>query len=394
MMEGMDGEFDERIERRGSCSLKWDIYKGRDVLPFWVAEMDFRSPAPVIEALRKCVERGVFGYAWGGGGPEEAVIGYFRRRHGLEIQKSWIVWLPGLVPALSAVSRCAGGPGDAVMTATPVYPPFLKAPADGGLECLRVPLVREGAAGRWTFDFPAMEHAVLEHGRVRLFLLCHPHNPVGRVFDAGELAALTDFCRRHGLLLCSDEIHCDLVYDENETPFHSLLGSVDAIGDRLILLGAASKTYNVAGLGCAYAVIPEGRLRAAFQRAMGKWVAPPTLPGLTALEAAYEHGEEWRLRLMEYLASNRAVVERFVATEAPALATGKIEATFLAWMDGRIGGWDDPAGVLLKHGLGVSNGRDFGAPGFFRLNFGCPRSMLEEGLDRLRTALAGEGMRV
>lgn len=381
----MLSEFDETPERKGSGSLKWDVFRGRDVLPFWVADMDFRSPPEVVAALRQRVEHGVYGYAMATPEDEEAVLDYLDHAHGVKARRNWLVWLPGLVPAKSAACRMAKQlGGDSVMIATPVYPPFHSAPGDADLDCLKVPL-RRGDDGRLTFDFTAMEKAL--QPATRMFILCNPHNPVGRVFRREELESLFRFCERHNLILCSDEIHCDLIFDPKTTPHVSALHFGEAAHQRIISLFAASKTYNIAGIGCAFAVIPDAKLRSAFQQACGGWLPPVNAFGYVASTAAYRHGEPWRRRLLAYLEENRRQVFEHFQTYHPKLSLEPMEATYLAWIDARPLGLESPQAHFTKHGIGLSDGADFGAPGFLRLNFACPRAWLREGLDRFHRAV-------
>ncbi|MBL8448744.1 MAG: PatB family C-S lyase [Dechloromonas sp.] len=370
--------FDTAPDRRGSDSVKWGRYAGRDVLPLWVADMDFAAPPAVIEALRQRVEHGVFGYPQPWPSLTESVLAYLDDRYGWSIQAEWLVWLPGLVTGLNLACRAAAG---GVLTATPVYPPFLGAPAHAGLSLARADLVLEG--GRWTWDWGALQAAC--QPETRLLLLCHPHNPVGRCWDDDELQALAEFAARHDLLVCSDEIHCDLILEgRRHRPFATLGPECAA---RSITLMAPSKTYNVPGLGCAFAVIPDASLRRAFRRAMDGIVPHVNLFGLVACEAALRHGGAWHRDLIAYLAANRDAVQAAVAA-LPGLAMAPVEATYLAWIDARGLGQTRPAAHLERHGLGLSEGADFGAPGWVRLNFGCPRTTLDSALARLAAACA------
>lgn len=381
----VDVDFHQAPDRRGSGSLKWDLHGG-DALPFWVADMDFTSPPEVVAALEKRAAHGVFGYAYPTVEEKEAVLHYLRTRHRIHAEGSWLVWLPGLVPALSVTAAVARAQGArSILTCTPIYPPFLKAPLDGDLDVLQVPLMEE--AGRLTWDRQALEEAVRPD--TGLFILCNPHNPVGRVYTREELDWLGDFCARHELLLCSDEIHCDLILDEERTPHISALHLDHDWQKSIITLMAASKTYNIAGVGCAFAVIPDGKLRVAFRQAMGCWIAPVNVFGYTATAAAFRHGESWRQALLETLRDNHTFFADYLATHHPNLPLTKAEATYLAWLDVRPLGTDlHLVAHLQKHGLTLSNGRDFGAPGFVRWNLGCPHSMLAEGLKRFSHAIS------
>jgi len=374
-------DFDEIIDRRGTASEKWDKYRGRDVIPLWVADMDFRSPPAVIEALHERVSHGVFGYTAPPEGLSEAAIGALSAEFGWQVDKEWILWLPGLVTGLNVSCRAVGEPEDEVITFTPVYPPFMSAPPLSGRQVVKVPLAcREG---RWGLDLEALERAVSP--KSRLLLLCSPHNPVGRVWSRQELISLAEFAERHDLVICSDEIHAGLVLEESvrHLPIATLSPEV---ARRTITLLAPSKTFNVPGLGCSFAVIPDDTLRRAFRKAMGRIVPHVNLLGFTAAEAAYRHGEEWRRELIAYLRGNRDLVAREVA-QMPGLSVARVEATYLSWIDVRETGIENPVGFFEQAGVGLSGGADFGLPGYVRLNFGCPRSLLAEALRRMRAAL-------
>lgn len=378
-----DPDFDQVIDRRGTGSLKWDRFAGRDVLPMWVADMDFAVCPAVRQALMGRVAHPIFGYTRSYDGPVDAVLAYLKNTHGVTAEPSWLVWMPGMVPGLAMAAATAGTPGDEIMTFTPVYPPFLGVHRDAGRHLIEVPLIEK--KGRSTFDFPAMEAAVTP--KTRLVMLCSPHNPVGRVWTRPELEELAAFCVRHDLTLCSDEIHCDLVLEPELSPFTSCLTLEGPVKGRVIVMMAASKTYNVPGLGLSFAVIPSPELRRRFQAAKSAFVAETSPLGFAATEAAYRHGETWRFRLCQYLRDSRDLIAQDLAAHAPEVRMPRIEATYLAWLDVRALGLTHPAGHFEQHGLGLSNGADFGAPGFVRLNFGCPRQVLEEGLRRFRTAV-------
>ncbi|HEX5801495.1 MAG TPA: PatB family C-S lyase [Azospira sp.] len=373
--------FDRVIDRRAGDSIKWSRYAGAanpDILPLWIADMDFAAPPAVIAALQRRVAHGVFGYAGPSPALIEATIGHLERHYGWRIEPDWLVWLPGLVSGLNLACRAVDG---AVLTATPVYPPFMSAPRFSGRTLATVPLRLDG--GRWRWDWPAMEAALTP--ATRLLLLCHPHNPVGRAWDDDELAALADFCRRHRLIVCSDEIHCDLILDRRRHRPFALLG--DDLAARSMTLMAPSKTFNVPGLGCAFAVIPEAGLRRAFVGAMAGIVPHVNLLGLVACEAALGDADDWHAALLDVLRRNRDRVEAAVAA-LPGIAMTHVEATYLAWIDVRGLGLERPQHHFEAHGLGLSDGADFGAPGWLRLNFGCPAATLDDALHRLAAGVA------
>ena len=381
----MDAErfdFDTPVDRCGTASEKWDRYVGRDILPLWVADMDFRSPPAVLEALRRRVDHGIFGYSAPPQELVETIVTMMEHEYGWQIEQDWLVWLPGLVCGLNVACRSVGEPGDAVATFSPVYPPFFSAPRNAGREVIPVPLACSGDS--WQLDLAALERAVTP--RTRMLLLCSPHNPVGRVWTREEQLALLELAGRHDLTICSDEIHAGLVLDgdQRHVPFATL--SPEA-ARRTITLQAPSKTYNIPGLGCSFAVISDDSLRRSFHHAMAGIVPHVNLLGYTAALAAYRDGEPWRQALLGYLRGNRELVLREVAA-MPGLRTWPVEATYLAWIDARGLNTAYPAQLFEEAGVGLSDGAPFGAPGYVRLNFGCCRSLLEEALQRMRTAAA------
>ena len=384
----MTFDFDTVPDRRGTDSQKWQKYAGRDVLPLWVADMDFPAPPAVQAALHDRVEHGIFGYARPVPSTVDAVVDAMAARYGWTIDPAWLVWLPGLVVGLNVTAQAFAEPGDEVLCTTPVYPPFLTAPKNSGRVARAVPLALDRAAGRWAIDWEALERAVTS--RTKLFFLCTPHNPVARVFRREELVRLAEFCLRHSLVLCSDEIHCDLILDP-ALP-HVPTGTLGAeIARHTITLMAPSKTYNLPGLGTSFAIIPDPTLRARFVRATTGIVAEVNCLGYTACEAAYRDSEPWRQALLAYLRGNRDFLLEFVARELPGVVIeAPIEATYLAWLNvGRLG-LAHPVTHFEPHGVGLSDGVFFGAPRgqYVRLNFGCPRAILAEALRRMKSALA------
>lgn len=374
-------DFDTPVERRGTASSKWDKYQGRDILPLWVADMDFCAPPAVVAALHERVEHGVFGYTVPPAALTEAVISRLERDYGWRIEPDWLVWLPGLVTGLNVACRAVGKPGDSVLTATPVYPPFLSAPRYQDRQTLSVPLAYE--QGRWGWDFAQLEQAITPD--TRLFLLCNPHNPVGRVFSRDELTRLADIAERHDLIVCSDEIHCQLILDpaKQHIPFATLDPATAA---RTITLMAPSKTYNIAGLYCSLAIIPDAHVRRRFEQAKAGIVPHVNALAYTAALAAYRDGDAWLAELLTYLRGNRDELIEAVSA-LPGVRVAPVEATYLAWIDVTALDLPDPAAFFEAHGLGFSDGRDFGNPGFVRCNFGCTRALLHEALSRLVRAV-------
>lgn len=373
-------DFDSPIDRRSLPGDKWGRYAGRDVLPLWVADMDFAAPPAVVDALRRRLDHPVFGYTDAWPSLVDAVVEGISRDHGWRIAPDWLVWLPGVVSGLNLACRAIGEPGDEVFTATPVYPPFLTAPGNSDRRLVTRPLAL--IDGRWKWDAASVEAALSP--QTRLLMLCNPHNPVGRVFDRDELGWLADLAERHDLAICSDEIHCGLVLDDvAHTPIAAL---DDNIAPRTITLMAPSKTWNIPALYCAFAIIPDPALRRRFRHEMRGLVPHPNLLGMVAAEAAYRDGGPWRTALLGYLRGNRDAVLTAVAS-MPGLTAVSPQATYLAWIDCRDAGLEDPAKFFEDAGVGLSDGSAFGMPGFVRLNFGCPRALLSEALGRMQRAL-------
>ena len=379
--------FEEPVNRRGSDSLKWAVYaKHGEVLPLWVADMDFRSAPAITEALARRTAEGVYGYAKDSHAALEAMTDYHRAHYGFAIDPAWVVPVPGLVCGLNVLCRAVGGSGDAVATTVPVYPPFLEAPALSGRSLVTASMTLD-SLGRPAFDLNALDVALTP--TTRLFILCNPHNPLGRAWTPAELRSLLAFCHERDITVCSDEIHGGLVLD----PPHAYTPAACAapeFADTLVTLLAPSKTYNLPGLSCAFAVIPNPALRQRFLAAMAGIVPHVNLFGWVAAEAAYRHAEPWRLALLDVLRANRDVVER--AAHTWGVAMPHVEATYLAWFDFRpwlaeMNGLS-PAKFFLVHGVALMDGATFGAPGFARLNFGTRRALLDEALARMSAALS------
>lgn len=378
----MSFDFDTPVNRKGTACLKWDIYQGRDVLPMWVADMDFASPPAVLAALHNRVDHGIFGYNLTPRALEKTIIERLRIHHGWEIRPDWLVWLPGLVTGLNIACRSVTSPGEAILTTTPAYPPFLSAPGLAGCELITVDHPNRDHA--YQIDFEAIKSAITP--RTRLFILCNPHNPTGRVFTRKELLTLADICLNRNLIICADEIHCDLVLDTDKR--HISISALDqTIAARTITLLAPSKTFNLPGMGCSLAVIPDEGLRKRFTSVMEGIVPHVNTMGFTAALAAYRDSEDWRMELIDYLRQNRDMVEAFIGS-TPDLSMNHVEATYLAWIDARKLGVPNTYAFFEQAGVGLSDGGDFGAPGFIRLNFGCPRSTLELALNRMATAIS------
>lgn len=392
-------DFDRASDRHESDSIKWRRYSDKDVIPMWIADMDFAAPDAVVEALQQRVAEGVYGYGVVPDGLVGSVCAWYQERYQWTIEPSWLVWLPGLVSGLHAVTKAFGGPGSGVMTHTPVYPPFLKVAERCGKRLDAVPMLfkpdvnlKKGACETgidkedktWRLDFEQMQQAVQLDSRLLMF--CNPHNPTGRVFRRDELEQVAHFCLKNNLLICSDEIHCDLVLEPGlqHIPMASLSA---AIAQQSITLLAPSKTFNIAGLGCSIAVIPNRELRKQFKQSIQGLMPGVNILGYVAAEAAYKKGGDWLVQLQDYLRQNRGILADWVA-EHKRLSMSVPEATYLGWIDFRDYGQELPAKWLLKEvGVALSEGADFGLPGFARINFGCPSEQLRQALDRLDQAL-------
>lgn len=380
----MDKKFDRQVNRKGTASQKWEKYGDSDILPMWVADTDFMSPPSVIEALHERIDHGVFGYT---NVPTELNQLVIERMHSLyqwQISSDDIVWLPGLVCGLNLACRAVGTSGDTVISPKPVYPPFMSAPRLSDREVCTVPLKENNQ--HFTIDLEALEESLTD--RSRLLLFCNPHNPGGAVYRQEELEALANIIIKHDLYICSDEIHCDLILEAGLQ--HIPIASVgEEISRRTITLMAPSKTYNIAGLGCSFAIITDKQLRQQFINVRKGIVPDVNLLGYTAAIAAYKAGDEWNQQQLDYLRENRDYLQREINL-IPGLKLLPIEATYLAWIDISGAKLANPAHFFEQAGVGMSPGRDFGDADYMRLNFGCPRSTLEEAIRRIKAAIINE----
>jgi len=378
-------DFDTVIDRTGTPSMKWQWY-GEDVLPMWVADMDFRSPPAIVEALRERAVHGVFGYEQHPADLPEIIAERLKRLYDWDVTPEAITFLPGIVSGFNVASRAFVRQDEGLLIQTPVYMHILHAAQDAGVQNHAMALSRR-ADGYATVDLDRFEQTITD--RTRLFLLCNPHNPVGRVFTREELAGMAEICARHDLVICSDEIHCDLIFSGHQ---HVPIATLDPeIETRTITLMAPSKTFNIAGLHCGFAVIPNRELRRRYQHGRGGLVGMPNLLGYAAARAAYLEGQPWLDALLRYLETNRDLLADYLAQYMPQLHMVAPEGTYLAWIDCR--GAQLPQSpytfFLERARVAFNDGAAFGpgGEGFIRLNFGCPRSLLLEGLDRMRAAL-------
>ena len=377
----MKFDFDRVLDRRNTGSLKWDKYKGRDVLPLWVADMDFQAPPLVLEALHTCVDHGIFGYAVAGDELVEVIVTRLWERYRWKIQPAWIVWLPGLVPALNVACRTVGDDGDEVLTFTPVYPPFLSAPGFSRKKLKTIPMRRE--KNSYTFDVERFAGEIST--RSRIFILFSPHNPIGRRYSRQEIRSIAELCLEHNIVICSDEVHCDLILDGGEHIPTATLS--DEIAANTVTLMSASKTFNLPGLNCAFAIVPNERLRKSFVNNRLEVIPSTNVMGYTATLAAFRDCEDWRIELVNYLRGNRDIVYEFINDKIPRLSMDNVEATYLAWIDARELKVSNPVRFFEWAGVGLSDGGNFQGEGYVRLNFGCPRETLLEALDRMKRAV-------
>jgi cystathionine beta-lyase len=381
----MEYDFDRTIDRSGTESVKWHFFDP-DVLPMWVADMDFRSPEAVVRALVERAQHGVYGY---GSEPKELcgmLVERLEKRFGWKVQPEAILFLPGVITGFNLACHAFTKEGDGLLVQTPVYPPILHAHTHCGLVRDENELVR-GEDGAYSVDYEAFEAAIQAH--TRMFVLCNPHNPVGRVFRRDELERMAEICLRHNLLICSDEIHCDLVFSESR---HVPIASIDpAIADRSITLMAPSKTYNIAGLDCSFAVIPNEEIRRHYQASRKGLVGGVNILGFAAAQAAYREGQPWLDAVLGYLESNRDHLVDVVTRELPGIKVWKPEGTYLAWLDCRELNLSPTAceHFIQEGRVAMNDGATFGkgGEGFVRLNFACPRSQLDEALGRMKRAL-------
>ncbi|MEM7791753.1 MAG: PatB family C-S lyase [Verrucomicrobiota bacterium] len=375
--------FDNCPDRANCGSLKWDKYRGKDILPLWVADMDFVTAPEIQAALQERLDHSVYGYTIPFEEPIEAVLNYLDRAHGYTAKASWLNFLPGLVPAINLCCHAFTGPEDSVMTATPVYPPFITAPDYANRKLIKVPLCLD-TSDQWTLDFEAMEAAILPNTKV--FVLCNPHNPVGRVYTKAELTKLAEFCLHHDLILISDEIHCDLIFDSSAK--HIVTATLgEAIAQRTVTLMAPSKTYNLPGLACAFSIIEDSKLRHQFQKTIRGIITEVNCFGYAGCAAAYNKGEPWRQALLTYLKSNYDLIYKFIQEEIPEITFRPMEATYLAWFDVSKLGLENPLKFFEDHGVGLSDGVPFDGHQHLRVNFGCPQDRLIEALDKIKTAI-------
>jgi cystathionine beta-lyase len=377
-------DFNKPVERRGTDSVKWDLADD-DVIPMWVADMDFESPREVQEAIMDRVKHGVYGYTIELDSLFEAVTKWVSRRHNWTIEREWIVFTPGVMPGILGILQAITRPGDKVILQSPVYTPFFRAVRNSGCHVLNNQLKYEN--NRYTMNFPDLEEKAKDP-RTRALILCNPHNPVGRVWTREELSTVGKICLENDVVMISDEIHSDLIYKEYK---HIPLASIcDEFAENSITCIAPSKTFNLAGLNTAFLVIPDSRVRREFQNMSLPKRA--TIFGGIAAEAAYTYGDNWLDALLDYLDDNRRLLAGYLKARTPQIKVVEPEGTYLVWLDCRQLGMDNDGlekFMLEKAGIWVNQGYSFGSggDGFIRMNIGCPRPILEKALGRLNAAV-------
>lgn len=399
----MSNPFDVPVSREHTCSVKFDARKavfGRDdVIPVWVADMDFAAPEAVTRALQERASHPVYGYTLFPDSLYQSMIDWFADRHGWRIEREWILMAPGVVPSLNAACMAYAAPGEGVIIQPPVYPPFFSSVRHSGREVIENPLVPdEERPGHYRMDLDHLE-ACAARLDARILLLCSPHNPVGRVWSENELRAVLAIARRHELVVISDEIHCDLTFPDK--PGHTVLANLAGPEDALVTAVAPSKSFNMPGLGLSALVIADPELRKAMKSVFESMHLPQCNPFSTAgFEAGYRHGGPWLDRLMDYLQGNRDFIAQAVAERLPGIRVTAPEGTYLMWLDCRELCRDrdlDDAGLkrffVRQAGVGMNPGLSFGEQGrgFMRLNIGCPRLVLEQVVDRIEAALKTSG---
>ncbi|UCF97498.1 MAG: pyridoxal phosphate-dependent aminotransferase [Spirochaetaceae bacterium] len=387
----MTYDFDTPVDRRGTASVKWDFSKRfaglEELTPLWVADMDFPSCSEVIEALKRRAEHGVFGYTLEPESYYQAVIDWMERRHGWEIRRGWMLSAPGVVPSLSLAVQSYSRPGDRVIIQPPVYFPFKDSILNNERQVAENPLTLEG--GRYTMNFDQLEQLIDE--RTRLLILCSPHNPVARVWSREELERLVEICQRHKIIILSDEIHHDLVLNgHRHLPTASLSEEAASI---TVTFTAATKTFNLAGLGCSLVIASDNDLRERFRGTLKRvWGGIANAFSAVATESAYRHGESWLSQVLEYIQGNYDFLVESLAEGLPEARVFPLEGTYLAWIDLRALGLSDEElkdRILKQARVWLDDGPMFGSggEGFQRINLACSRNTLAQALDAMLRVL-------
>ena len=374
--------FNNLVPRKNTLSLKWDFkYQDKDILPMWVADMDFKAPKAIIKAIEKRLNHGILGYSRPSKEINKALVNYYKKKHNWKIKEEWIVWGTGIIPAMNIVCKMIGKDKDEVISPSPIYYYFFQVPKDMGKELLLLPLIEKN--NRWTLDFKTLEKLISP--KTKIFLLCNPQNPGGVVFTKEELKKLGDICIKNNIYICSDEVHCDLIIDKKSK--HIPIASLSKeLSNQTITLGAPTKTYNIPGLSISYAIIPNKDLRESFIKTKGSLIQNPNLIGLEALIPAYTKCENWHKKLIKYLRNNLKIIKKFIE-QNPNIRLLKHEASYLAWIDISKLKLKNPPKYFEENGLGLSEGEVFGDKNFLRLNFACPKETLKKGLKKMQIAI-------
>ena len=380
----MTFNFDDAPSRKETFSFKWQKYNGKDIIPAWVADTEFRCAEPILNAISRHVEHGNLGYILPAQQTDavNAVVRWLADKHDWQIKPEWLVWTPGVVPAFNVACKAYCEPGDKVLIQTPNYPPLLAAPKINDLERVDIGTVIDNSDSekpRYTIDFEALESHAADP-KCKLFIVCNPMNPVGSVLTQDEIDRIATICNQHNVRLCSDEIHCDLILEPGKT--HIPAGRVSELENNSVTLMAASKTFNVAGLGTSFAVIPDAGLRRQFTQAAAGIMPWVTVLGLAATQAAFTECDDWHQAQLAYLKENRDRVFEAV-NSIEGLSMIKPDATFLAWVDASGLKVDNVLTWAEQKGVGPSPGADFHQADHFRINYGCSKQMLEDILARL-----------
>lgn len=385
----MKYDFDEIVNRRGTNSVKWDEAKEEGVIPMWVADMDFKAAPCILEALKKRVDHGVFGYTIVPDCYYESIISWFERRHQWHIERDWIIYTSGVVPAISAIIKALTEPGDKVLVQTPVYNCFFSSIRNNGCTIAENALVRKGNS--YEIDFDDFEKQAADE-KTKVFLLCNPHNPAGRVWTPEELSRMNDICLRHGVKVIADEIHCELVMPGHVfTPFAAVS---KACQDNCITTNSPTKSFNIAGLQIANIITNNAEDRQKIDRAININEVCDVNPfGVIALQAAYNEGEDWIDQLNVYLWENYQALKTFFKDNLPQLEVIDLEGTYLVWVNVRATGMtgNELTDKLLKEGkVFVNRGTMYGettGEDYIRINIAMPRSLMLEGLKRMKSVI-------
>lgn len=390
----MKYNFDEVIDRSKTNSKKWnpsfysDIYNGhKNLLPLWVADMDFRVAKPILDSMQEIIEQGVLGYTVPDDEYFEAIIAWNRRRKNIELEKEWIVYTNGVVPAISFMIQTFTKEGDGVIIQTPVYNPFRMATENNKRKVVTSSLINRD--GRYEIDFKDFEEKIVKN-EVKLFILCNPHNPVGRVWSKEELIKLGDICLKHNVLIVSDEIHSDLIY--KDTQYFSFLNLDKKYHSNLLVCTAPSKTFNIAGVQTSLSIIPNRKLRELYQKTLTNLrIEVPNTFGIAGVKAGYSYGEEWLEQLIEYLDENRKFISKFISENMPKVKYREPEGTYLAWLyfGDVLNGKKIEEFFEKEAKVAIDYGYWFGieGEGYIRLNFACPKSILKDALERIANSI-------